>query len=153
MSRNPVKIDSKLLVLMIATVTFGLSTAVVLWIGFGQPHGLIHGMSYYETKFLQRLWPIVTLVIFSLALTAVFVTQEVQLGTVLAASSAKILRVFSAALVLGGVGTSLLAVLSLRAFPYSADEYDYMFQAETFLRGRLWNPLLPGHEFFAFFGL
>ncbi len=108
-------------------------------------------MSYFETNFLQRLWPIVTLVSFSLALTAVFVTQEVQFRTVPAASSAKILRVFSAALVLGGVAASLLAVLSLRAIPFSADEYDYVFQAKTFLQGRLWNPLLPGHEFFAFY--
>jgi hypothetical protein len=150
MHRNPLEIDSKILVLMMATVTFGLSTATVMWIGFGQSHGLIHGMSYFETNFIQRLWPIVTLVIFSLALTAVFVTQEVQFRTMPAASSGKILRVFPAALVLGGVGASLLAVLSLRAIPFSADEYDYMFQAETFLRGRLWNPLLPGHEFFAF---
>lgn len=151
MDQNPVKISNKILILMIATVTFGLSTAAVMWIGFGQSRGLIHGMSYFETNFLERLWPIVTLVIFSLALTAVFVTREVQFRTVPAASSAKILRVFSATLVLGGVGASLLAVLSLRAIPFSADEYDYMFQAETFLHGRLWNPLLPGHEFFAFF--
>jgi hypothetical protein len=150
MNRNPAQIDSKILVCMISTVTFSLSTAGVMWIGFGQSRGLIHGMSYFETNFLQRLWPIVTLVIFSLALTAVFVRQKVQFRTVPAASSAKILRAFSAALVLGGVVVSLLAVLSLRAIPFSADEYDYMFQAETFLRGRLWNPLLPGHEFFAF---
>ncbi len=33
--------------------------------------------------------------------------------------------------------------LSFDAFPNSADEYGFLFQAETFLRGRLWNPLPP----------
>ena len=150
-NRNRTKIDSKIIVLMLATVTFGLSTAAVMWIGFGQSYGLIYGMIYFETNFLQRLWPIVTLLIFSLALTTVFVMQEVQFGTVPAAASAKTLRVFSAALVLSGVAASLLAVLSLRAIPFSADEYNYVFQAKTFLQGRMWNPLLPGHEFFAFY--
>ena len=45
---------------------------------------------------------------------------------------------------------SLLLVWALRAFPNSADEYGYIYEAETFLAGRLWNPLPPHHEFFSF---
>ena len=45
---------------------------------------------------------------------------------------------------------SLILVWVLRAFPNSADEYGYIYEAETFLAGRLWNPLPPHHEFFSF---
>lgn len=45
---------------------------------------------------------------------------------------------------------SLVLVWVLRAFPNSADEYGYIYEAETFLAGRLWNPLPPHHEFFSF---
>jgi hypothetical protein len=46
------------------------------------------------------------------------------------------------------VTTALLlaaGVIALRAFPNSGDEYAYLFQAETFRAGRLWNvrPPLP----------
>jgi hypothetical protein len=53
-------------------------------------------------------------------------------------------------LIAGGVVLSLLSLWVLRAFANSGDEYDYVFQAMTFLRGRLWNPLLPHHDFFTF---
>ena len=33
-------------------------------------------------------------------------------------------------------------------FPNSADEYAYLFQAQTYLQGRLWNPEHPLREFF-----
>jgi hypothetical protein len=39
----------------------------------------------------------------------------------------------------------------LRAFPNSGDEYNYLFQAKTFLAGRLWNPAPPVSELFSFF--
>src|SRR5262249_17464423 len=52
------------------------------------------------------------------------------------------------------IGTSfaatLLFVWVLRAFPNSADEYGYIYGAETLLAGRLWNPLPLHHEFFSF---
>jgi hypothetical protein len=143
------RFDHKAGILVLALVTFGVIAAAVAWIGLGQPHGLIHGIVYGETNFLQRLWPIVVLTILCLGLAAMFVTQGITFRTMTAAPSAKILRA-SAALPLGGVTTALMAVWALRAFPFSADEYDYLFQAETFLCGRLWNPLLSGHEFFSF---
>ena len=137
--------------LVVAMVIFGVMSVAVTWIGFGQRHGLIHGIIYGETDPLQRLWPIVTLALLSLALAAVFVCQDIPSRTVFDASQARILRTFTIGIILAGGATSLSAIWALRAFPFSADEYDYLFQAETFLRGRLWNPLLPGHEFFSFY--
>ena len=49
-----------------------------------------------------------------------------------------------------GFAGSLAVVWVLRAFPNSADEYAFLFEADTFLAERLWNPLPPLHEFFAF---
>jgi hypothetical protein len=52
------------------------------------------------------------------------------------------------------IGAALVASLAgvwvLRAFPNSADEYAFLFEADTFLAGRLWNPLPPLHKFFTF---
>jgi hypothetical protein len=48
-----------------------------------------------------------------------------------------------------GLVASLAAVWVLRAFPNSSDEYDYLFQAHTFLSGRLWNPVPPLPEMFS----
>jgi hypothetical protein len=45
---------------------------------------------------------------------------------------------------------SLALVWVLRAFPNSADEYVFLFGADTFLAGRLWNPLPPLHQCFSF---
>ena len=55
------------------------------------------------------------------------------------------------AAVLGaGFAVTLVAVWALRAFPNSADEYIYLYQARTYLAGRLWNPLPPHHHLFTF---
>jgi hypothetical protein len=48
-----------------------------------------------------------------------------------------------------GFAGSLAVVWVLRAFPNSADEYAFLFEADSFLAGRLWNPLPPLHEFFS----
>src|SRR4051812_47622802 len=56
-------------------------------------------------------------------------------------------RRFLAAIALAGAASLLLflivALVVLRSFPNSADEYGYLFAAETFLKGRLWNPAPP----------
>jgi Dolichyl-phosphate-mannose-protein mannosyltransferase len=59
------------------------------------------------------------------------------------------------ALLLIGVGFtgSLAMVWVLRAFPNSADEYAFLFEADTFLTGRLWNPLPPLPDFFSFLNI
>ena len=49
-----------------------------------------------------------------------------------------------------GLACSLVVVWALRAFPNSADEYAFLFEADTFRAGRLWNPLPPLHKFFTF---
>ena len=47
------------------------------------------------------------------------------------------------------VGLAILAgVAALAAFPNSGDEYSYLYQAQTFLAGRLWNALPPVPDFF-----
>jgi hypothetical protein len=51
---------------------------------------------------------------------------------------------------LAGFAGSIAVVWVLRAFPNSGDEYALLFEADTFLAGRLWNPLPPFHEFFSF---
>jgi len=59
-------------------------------------------------------------------------------------------RGVSTLLIAAGFIVSLVLVWVLRAFPNSADEYGYLYEAWTFLAGRLWNPLPPHHEFFSF---
>ncbi len=59
-------------------------------------------------------------------------------------------RAVSLVLIAAGFVASLAIVWVLRAFPNSADEYDYIYGAWTFLAARLWNPLPPHHEFFSF---
>ncbi|HEX2573507.1 MAG TPA: glycosyltransferase family 39 protein [Polyangia bacterium] len=51
---------------------------------------------------------------------------------------------------LGFLLLSLVAYGVLEDFPNSADEYAYVFQAETFRHGRLWNPLPPATDFFRY---
>jgi len=60
-------------------------------------------------------------------------------------------RQLSAFAVVAGITLSLVSVWVLRGFPNSSDEYDYLFQAQTFLAGRLWNPAPPLPDLFAFF--
>jgi hypothetical protein len=42
----------------------------------------------------------------------------------------------------------IVALVVLRTFPNSADEHGYLFEAETFLRGRLFLDALPFEDFF-----
>ena len=51
---------------------------------------------------------------------------------------------------LAGFAGSIAVVWVLRAFPNSADEYAFLFEAHTFLAGRLWNPLPPLPKSFNF---
>jgi hypothetical protein len=59
-------------------------------------------------------------------------------------------RHLAASLLIGsGIAAALVAVWILRAFPNSGDEYAYLFEAKTFLAGRLGNPLPPLPALFA----
>ena len=46
---------------------------------------------------------------------------------------------------------SAIAILILQKFPNSADEYVYLYQARTFLSGKLWNPAHALQIFFEFY--
>jgi Dolichyl-phosphate-mannose-protein mannosyltransferase len=59
-------------------------------------------------------------------------------------------RAVALGVTVAGFAGSLAVVWALRAFPNSADEYAFLFEADTFLAARLWNPLPPLHEAFAF---
>jgi hypothetical protein len=96
-------------------------------------------------------WPMVAL----LGLGAVWVTffarvyREAELPPRGAAAAE---RHYLFCLRMLGVLTALLlasGVIALRAFPNSGDEYAYLFQAETFRAGRLWNELPPVPSVFA----
>jgi hypothetical protein len=75
-------------------------------------------------------------------------TQAVAQTAALASLLAADWRRRAALLVAGGMALSLAVVWLLHAFPNSGDSYAYLFEAETFLAGRLWNPLPPLAEFF-----
>lgn len=63
-------------------------------------------------------------------------------------------RQMTTAIVLTAAGALVtIAVLVLQRFPNSADEYAYLFQAETLSQGRLWNEATPLPEHFAFIHL
>jgi len=59
-------------------------------------------------------------------------------------------RLIAFTIILFSFAGTLAVVWILRAFPNSADEYGYLYEADTFLARRLWNPLPPHHEFFSF---
>jgi hypothetical protein len=81
---------------------------------------------------------------------AVQATNLVSRLAALPAALAAHWRVVAVAVTVAAFAGSLAVVWVLRAFPNSADEYAYLFEADTFLAGRLWNPLPPLHEFFSF---
>jgi len=49
-----------------------------------------------------------------------------------------------------GIAGAMAVVWVLHAFPNSGDEYDYLFEAKTFLAGRLWNPIPSLFDLFAY---
>jgi len=59
-------------------------------------------------------------------------------------------RQVASGVAVAGFAGSIAVVWVLRAFPNSGDEYAFLFEADTFLAGRLWNPPPPLHEFFSF---
>jgi hypothetical protein len=117
---------------------FALACAVVIGLSAAQQQGMIADAPRIDFAPLPRLWPSIALLLLAAALiTAMRVPPMIALPPAWVA-------------VLLGLGLSLVAVWLLRAFPSSSDEYAYLFQAETFLRGRLWNPVLPAQEFLHF---
>ena len=121
----------------------------VLWRDALDPHGMvIEGIKFW-LSYKSRLGPLSLLVLcvlaFAMIMQANGLRQRVaRLPAVLAAHWRKAGWIFAGA----GLVGALVAVWVLRAFPYSGDEYDYLFQAETYLAGRLSNPMPPLPDFF-----
>jgi 4-amino-4-deoxy-L-arabinose transferase-like glycosyltransferase len=114
----------------------------VVWLGAAQERGMIAGAPRVDIDPWQRLWPAVVL----LLLAAGYAFAAARRSWRLPKRAVPPVEVA----VLAGLALSLLAVWLLRAFPSSSDEYATLFQAETFLRGRLWNPVLPAQDFLHF---
>jgi hypothetical protein len=141
--------------LIAAAAGFGAAAATIWWFDFQL--GATWGGSYHllldnTWPTLARLsWPMVAL----LGFAAVWVTSFARLYG--QADPAR--RVVAWAemhypfcLCMLAMTTALLlaaGVIALRAFPNSGDEYTYLFQAETFRAGRLWNVPPPVPDVFA----
>jgi hypothetical protein len=129
--------------------------ALIIWFGAGQPLGSVIVIDDRMTiSYWQRLWPLGALTLSGLAFA--FVVQTTAGASRAAAVSeflAKSHRAITGLWIAVGLAGAMLAVWTLRAFPNSSDEYDFLFQAQTFLAGRLWNPAPPVPELFAFFNL
>src|SRR4051794_16728835 len=98
----------------------------------------------------QQLALFALLGLYALGFAAVIPAAEAEeIALRLAALGERHRRLAALMLVGLGIAGSLLAVWILRAFPISPDEYDYLFEAKTFLAGRLWNPLPPLPDLFA----
>lgn len=122
--------------------------AVLFALDLKQPQGVLHfGLVSYSS----RIWPLAAMA--GLAIGFAGIVKGLKLDPTVCSfveyCSANRRKV-AWTLIGSGIIGSLIAVWVLRAFPNSSDEYDYLFQAKTFLAGRLWNPIPPQHEFFAF---
>jgi hypothetical protein len=121
----------------------------VLWRDALDPRGMvIEGITFW-LSYKNRLGPLSLLVlcvlVFAMILQANGLRQRVAgLPAVLATHWREAGWIFAGA----GLVGALASVWVLRAFPYSGDEYGYLFQAKTFLAGRLWNPMPPLPDFF-----
>ena len=129
-----------------STLAFMVIAAIILWIGDGQQLGMIR--KYYTpwVAYGTRLWPLVAVMAASLAY-AYITTRTMQR---LRSRFVRTWHVNIVVLVTSGFILSLLVVWVLRAYPNSGDEYAYIFQAETFMTGRLWSSLPLNHELFSF---
>lgn len=123
---------------------------VVLSLDAVQSNGLLTVNYTHTVAWLGRIGPLtlITLSGFGLCLWL----QVPRLAPHVAQRSEHFARHWRwAGLLLLGLGflAALGAVWVLRAFPNSGDEAAYLFEARTFLAGRLWNPVPPFHELFA----
>ena len=96
--------------------------------------------------------PVIGPVVLSLLglILAVQATNLVSRFAALPVALATHWRAVALGVTVAGFAGSLAVVWVFRAFPNSADEYAFLFEADTFLAERLWNPLPPLHESFAF---
>jgi hypothetical protein len=125
---------------------------IVLLLDARQPRGILFLDDFLNIDPLQRLVPLAVLSLGGLGFA--FVLRATSLAPYAASLPDLIERHWRAAawLVIGfGAVGALAIVWVLRAFPNSGDEYDYLFEARTFLAGRLWNPVPALPDLFAHF--
>jgi hypothetical protein len=142
--RPAAKSETNLVLSLLGSVAvFAVVATWLLWIGYDAAGGALESRSM-----VRRIGPIAAVALLSAIPMLVFIRNA---DAISARPTEKTWRAAAALLVLvGGVG-ALLAVWILRGFANSGDEYGYLFEAQTFLAGRLWLPLQPGQEFFSFF--
>jgi hypothetical protein len=144
-----------MLLLLVVWVGLAEISALIIWLDAVQPMGMLIGM--IDDKLIsygQRLWPLAALTLCGGG-CAVVVTNTDLAYRVAAWPSFLAKHCIAAAgllIALGLVG-AVAAVWVLRSFPNSSDEYDFLFQAWTFLGGRLWNPAPPVPDLFGFYNL
>jgi hypothetical protein len=129
---------------------FIAATLIVAWLAFGPLGRSMTALITAGTAHPHPLWPVSLFSLLFLAAALAYASKGSALPDLVGALAPRRARAMTAAIIAAGIALSLLSVWLLRAFANSGDEYDYLFEAETFLSGHLWNPLLPGHEFFSF---
>jgi len=101
---------------------------------------------YFDWLYLALNWIVGVGIAWALAaLVSGFLLQRREEGRGLPERETTVAIVLVAA-----VGLVALATVVLQRFPNSADEYAYLFQAETLAQGRLWNEPTPLPEHFWF---
>ena len=113
------------------------------------PHGMvIEGMTFwlsYKSRLLPLSLLVLCAVVFAIIAQADGLRQRAaRLPVLVATHWRKAGWIFAGA----GLVGAFASIWALRAFPYSGDEYDYLFQAKTYLAGRLSNPMPPLPDFF-----
>jgi hypothetical protein len=147
--------------LIAAASVFGAAAATIWWLGlwglgfeFGANWSESYRLLLHNTWLMVALltWPIVALL--ALAAVWVIVFARVYRETELPLRLIPLAKMhFPFCLCVLAIITALLlaaGVIVLRAFPNSGDEYAYLFQAETFHAGRLWNRVPPVPDVFGF---
>jgi len=140
---------SRLALLILIWGMLAALAGFVLWRDAVDPHGMVIEGIRFWLSYKSRLGPLSLLVlcvlVFAMILQANGLREKVAgLPAVLATHWRKAGWIFAGA----GIVGAFMVVWVLRAFPYSGDEYDYLFQAKTYLAGRLWNPMPPLPDFF-----
>ena len=128
---------------------------LIIWRGAMQPRGMLDLMldGKLTIWYGQRLWPLAALTTCAIGCAlAVRASRAATRFGPLPAFLATHRRAVAGLLIGLGLAGAMAAVWALRAFPNSSDEYDYLFEARTFLASRLWNPAPPLPDLFAFFG-
>jgi len=139
--------DRRFMLLALWAILFAIY-AVLFGLNLKQSQGVLH---FGVVSYTSRLWPLAAMAGLAIGFAAIVkgLKLDPTVCSIVENCSANRSKV-AWTLISAGIIGSLIAVWALRAFPNSSDEYDYLFQAKTFLAGRLWNPIPPQHEFFAF---